>query len=476
MDSSSADSAPPLLSLFLHILPDVVQPVWLYAALPGFNAAMNISGAVVAFFCICVLLFFSALMSGSEIAFFSLSAHQINYLRKTENAANKRILHLLHQPNFLLATILIANNLINIAIVLIANYLIGNLFYIPDEQKIIGFIINTVAVTFVLVLLGELMPKIYANYNNLRLAIFTSLPLSVFYRLLYPFSRLLAYSTDAIEKRIDDVRKNFIGQDEIHQAIDIVAQANPTGHDELKEVDMLKRIVALRNIMVKQIKRPRVDIFALNKEMPFDQVRQLVIQEAYSRIPVYQEDIDHITGIIYAKDLLEHVDKDSNFNWSALVKEPYFVPENKRIYELLKEMQQEHIHMAIVVDEYGGTSGLITMEDILEEIVGDIRDEFDYDEEVLDVKKVKNNVYVADGHILLHDLCKAMKLDRDTFAEARGEANSLAGMLFELSGRFLQKGDFVTYQNYKFTVLETEDTNIEKVQIDITDKAATDAG
>ncbi|HRI28807.1 MAG TPA: transporter associated domain-containing protein, partial [Chitinophagales bacterium] len=178
---------------------------------------------------------------------------------------------------------------------------------------------------------------------------------------------------------------------------------------------------------------------------------------------------------IYAKDLLEHVDKDSAFNWSALVKEPYFVPENKRIYELLKEMQQEHIHMAIVVDEYGGTSGLITMEDILEEIVGDIRDEFDYDEEVLDVKKVKNNVYVADGHILLHDLCKAMKLDRNTFAEARGEANSLAGMLFELSGKFLQKGDFVTYQKYKFTVLETEDTNIEKVQIDMLDKAATDA-
>lgn len=421
---------------------------------------------------ICVLLGFSALMSGSEIAYFSLTAQQVSYLRKDESLSSKRILHLIHDPGYLLAAILIANNLVNIAIVLISNYVVSNIFYLPPEQQLAGFIINTVGVTFILVLLGELTPKIYANFNNLRLAIFASLPLSLIYKLLYPFSRLLVSSTNALESRIDEMRKNFIGQDEIHQAIDIVVQANEEG--ELKDVDMLKRIVALRNIMVKQIKRPRIDIFALDAATPFAQVRTEAINEAYSRIPIYEEDIDHISGILYVKDMLEHLNEADDFDWKVMVKEPFFVPENKRIYELLKEMQQQHTHMAIVVDEYGGTSGLVTLEDILEEIVGDIKDEFDHDEEEIDVKKITRTRYLVGGHTMLHDLCKAMKLDRDTFNDARGEASSLAGMMFELSGRFLQKGDTLNYKHFRFTVLEIDDTNIEKVQIDLLDGTASD--
>ncbi|PSJ71490.1 hypothetical protein C7N43_39055 [Sphingobacteriales bacterium UPWRP_1] len=238
---------------------------------------------------------------------------------------------------------------------------------------------------------------------------------------------------------------------------------------------MLKRIVALRNIMVKQIKRPRLDIFALDEETPFTRVREEAIKEAYSRIPVYKEDMDHITGILYVKDLLEHLTEGDEFHWQQMLKEPFFVPENKRIYELLKEMQHEHTHMAIVVDEYGGTSGLVTLEDILEEIVGDIKDEFDSDEEDIDVKKVNRNRYIVGGHTMLHDLCKIMKLDRDAFNEARGEANSLAGMLFELSGRFLKKGDTLNYRYFRFTVLETDDTNIEKVQIDIVSETVSES-
>jgi len=474
LDSSSADSAPPLLWLLFNAGADHIHHLWLtLITSPAINTALNPTAIGISLAAIIVLLGFSALMSGSEIAFFSLSAQQINYLRKSENSSSKRILHLIHDPGYLLAAILIANNLVNIAIVLISNYLVNTIFYIPPEQRLLSFIINTVGVTFMLVLLGELTPKIYANFNNLRLALFASFPLSVVYRLMYPFSRLLVYSTNALESRIDEMRKNFVGQDEIHQAIDIVVQANEEG--ELKDVDMLKRIVALRNIMVKQIKRPRLDIFALDEETPFTRVREEAIAEAYSRIPVYKDDIDHITGILYVKDLLEHLTEGDDFSWQQMVKPPFFVPENKRIYELLKEMQQEHTHMAIVVDEYGGTSGLVTLEDILEEIVGDIKDEFDSDEEEIDVKKVSRNRYIVGGHTMLHDLCKFMKLDRDTFSEARGEANSLAGMLFELSGRFLKKGDTVNYRYFKFTVLETDDTNIEKVQIDIVSETVSES-
>jgi len=469
LDSSSADSTPPLVWLLAQNVADVAHHLWLFIiAFPTINSDFNPMTVAIAIVIVMGLIFLSAIMSGSEIAFFSLTEKQLGYLRKQESPAGKRILHLVHQPNYLLATILIANNMVNIAIVLISNYLIGTVFFIPEDQRLISFIVNTVAVTFVLVLLGELTPKIYANFNNLRLALFTSLPLSIAFYLLHPFSRLLAYSTEALERRVNVMRKNFIGQDEIHQAIDIVAQSgNDDDEPELKDMDMLKRIVALRNIMVKQIKRPRVDVFAIDQSTPFSEVRELTIQEGYSRIPIYAEDIDHITGILYAKDLLEYLAQDDDFDWKTLLKEPFFVPENKRIYELLKEMQKEHTHMAIVVDEYGGTAGLITLEDILEEIVGDIKDEFDQDEEEIDIEFIKPNIYRVDGHILLHDLCKAMRLDQDTFTEAQGEANSLAGMLFELSGKFLEKDDSLSYRNFKFTVLEIDDTNIEKVQIDV---------
>ncbi|QQS29673.1 MAG: gliding motility-associated protein GldE [Sphingobacteriales bacterium] len=467
MDSSSADSAPPLIWLLNQFAADVVHNIWLFlVTFPVLNSDINFLAIAFALSVVIGLIFLSGIMSGSEIAFFSLTEKQLNFLRKQETPAGKRILHLIHYPNYLLATILIANNLVNISIVLISNYIIGTVFYIPEDQRLVGFIVNTVLVTFVLVLLGELTPKIYANFNNLRLAIFTSLPLSIAYYLLHPFSRLLAFSTEALEKRAEHLRKNFIGQEEIHQAIDIVAQAGNEGEPELKDMDMLKRIVALRNTMVKQIKRPRVDVFAIDQATPFTQVRELTIREGYSRIPVYADDMDHITGILYAKDLLEYLEEDDDFDWKTLLKEPFFVPENKRIYELLKEMQLEHTHLAIVVDEYGGTSGLITLEDILEEIVGDIKDEFDQDEEEIDIEFIPPNSYRVDGHILLLDLCKALKLDRDTFTEVKGEANSLAGMLFEISGKFLKKDDTLSYRNFKFTVLEIDDTNIEKVQID----------
>jgi len=413
-----------------------------------------------------VLIFGSALISGSEIAYFSLSPQQIARLKQTDNRADKRILYLLREPKYLLATILIANNFFNISIIIISYFLTSNLFDFGNAPIWLEFVINTLVVSFLLVLFGEVMPKVYATVSNLRLAKIASIPIRIMYWLFYPFSRFLAYTTDAIEKRIDATRNNTINQDEIDQAIDMVAEISHTDTTP-QDADMLKGIVAFRNIAVKQIMHNRLDIFAVDMNMPFDVLLPKLIEEGYSRVPVYEEDIDDIKGLLYVKDLLQYLDQPPSFQWQDLVRDAFFVPETKKVQDLLKEIQQRRTHLAIVVDEYGGTAGLITLEDIIEEIVGDIKDEYDTDDDDIDYKKLNDSIYIFDGKTSLLDVCKIMKIDTQTFKDVQNEVESLAGLLLEMEGKFLNKNEQVVFEKFRFTVMKKKANRLEKIKVEI---------
>jgi putative hemolysin len=316
------------------------------------------------------------------------------------------------------------------------------------------------------VLFGEVMPKVYATVNNLRLANMASLPIRIMYSLFYPFSRFLAYTTTAIERRIDANMKNAINQNEIDQAIDMVAKISHTDTTP-QDAYMLKGIVAFRNIAVKQIMHNRLDIFAADRNTPFDVLLPQLIEEGFSRVPVYEEDIDDIKGILYVKDLLQYLDQPPTFQWQNLIREAFFVPETKKVQDLLKEIQQRRTHLAIVVDEYGGTAGLITLEDIIEEIVGDIKDEYDTDDDDIDYKKLNDFSYIFNGKTSLLDVCKIMKIDTQTFKDVQNEVESLAGLLLELEGKFLNKNEQVIFEKFRFTVMKKKANRIEKIKIEI---------
>ena len=310
------------------------------------------------------------------------------------------------------------------------------------------------------------MPKVYATVSNLRLAKIASIPIRIMYWLFYPFSRFLAYTTDAIENRIDATRNNTINQDEIDQAIDMVAEISHTDTTP-QDADMLKGIVAFRNIAVKQIMHNRLDIFAVDMNMPFDVLLPKLIEEGYSRVPVYEEDIDDIKGLLYVKDLLQYLDQPPSFQWQDLVRDAFFVPETKKVQDLLKEIQQRRTHLAIVVDEYGGTAGLITLEDIIEEIVGDIKDEYDTDDDDIDYKKLNDSIYIFDGKTSLLDVCKIMKIDTQTFKDVQNEVESLAGLLLEMEGKFLNKNEQVVFEKFRFTVMKKKANRLEKIKVEI---------
>ncbi len=419
-----------------------------------------------------LLLLTSAMVSGSEVAYFSLSPQQLKDLAKDKSTtSSKRILWLLSKPEELLATILITNNLVNVAIILIAFFICNQLIAMGLVSMEIAYTANTLISTFTLVLFGEVMPKVYATHYNLKLARLSSFPLNIFHRIARPFSRLLATSTSFIERKVDQYRsKRELNFTELNQAIDLVAQNSELGTPDHRDIIMLRGLVSFKEIAVKEIMCSRMDIFALEKSLPFDSLLEKIVELNYSRIPVYDEELDSIEGILYVKDLLEYLDIDdtTNFKWVDLVKDPLYVPETKKIDSLLKEFQQKRMHLAIVVDEYGGTSGLITMEDILEEIVGDIKDEYDDpDEPDVDYRKVNRHSYEFDGRTMLHDVCKVMKLDRKTFLDVEGDFESLAGLLLELEQKFPEKNDKIRFKRFLFTVLSTKDNRIEKVRITI---------
>lgn len=415
---------------------------------------------VMALLVMVLLLICSAMISGAEVAYFSLSKRNVNELQKDVNATTVQVLKLLEEPRTLLATILVANNLVNIAIIIISYFISSKLFNIGND--VVEFVLNAIVISFILVLFGEVIPKVYANYHNISFAKLMVTPLGGLKRLFLPVSKLLINSTRLIEKRLQSKNGNTVTREEIHDAIDIASDETTTE----EEVNILKGIVKFGNITVKQVMCSRVDIEAVEIHEPFKEVLATVLESGYSRIPVFVDDIDHIEGVLYAKDLLQYLDAEKEFQWPKLVRPPFFVPEYKKIEDLLKEFKAKRTHLAIVIDEYGGTSGIVTLEDIMEEIIGEIKDEFD-DVEELDFEKMDDHNFVFEGKTLINDFCKIMEINQDEFDSIKGDADSLAGLLLEITQKIPHQNEMVKYKNFCFTVLSVTKKRIQKVKISI---------
>lgn len=404
----------------------------------------------------------SALISGSEIAFFSFKKDDLADFEASKHKKDQGIYELINQPRYLLATILITNNFFNIGIIVVSFYLLNNLLDLTGLPLWVEVIINSVVVTAIIVLFGEVIPKVYATQRAKALAGFMSAPLLLAKKALFPFSKLLIQTSGLIEKRMKQHNDESITADEMDLAIDLTTQDNT--NDE--EVQMLKSIVRFGDIAVKDVMTSRPDIKAASTDLPFHQLVETVKQSGYSRIPVYSDDLDRIQGVLYAKDLLEHLTEENKYDWTALVRESLFVPENKKIDDLLEDFQQSHMHIAIVVDEYGGTVGLITLEDILEEIIGEIKDEFDDFADDVPYKKINEQKYIFEGKVSLFDMCKIVDADFHQFEEAKGESDSLAGLILELSGKLPQKDQIIDFGPYRFTVMEADNKRIKKVDVE----------
>lgn len=406
---------------------------------------------------ITLLLLLTAITAGAETAYFSLKAKDLNELMTKDSASSRQAVKLLEQPQRLLATILVSNNFINIAIVISTNLLLKNLFH--DMSPLASFLIQVVAVTFLLVLFGEVLPKVYATQNNLQMALFCAPILSILSKTLKPISSLFVSSSKYIENRIGNKKANF-SKEEFEQAIELTVGPSATK----EEVDIFKGILKFGNITAKQIMRTRMDVSGVSEELNFTQVQQYAVEMGYSRLPVYKDNLDKIVGMLNTKDFLPHSD-NADLDWHNLIRPAYFVHEGKFIEDLLKEFQQKRIHFAIVVDEFGGTSGIITLEDIMEEIIGDIKDEFDEDD--LNYKKLDSNTYLIEGKTLINDVCRIINVSADEFEEVRDDSDSLAGLVLEIHGRFPKVGDVISYKNYDFTVVELEKMRIVRIKLHI---------
>jgi gliding motility-associated protein GldE len=418
---------------------------------------------IMSLFFILILLMCSALISGSEVALFSLKPSDFEVDENKMSSREKVLVKLLDKPKKLLATVLIANNFINIAIVLLYSS-ISHMFMASNDLMILGlslnFLIDIVVVTFLLLLFGEIFPKVYANRNNVQFSHFMAYPLLVLDRLLTPLSMPLRNFSIFIQSNLGTQKPN-LSVDQLSQALELTRESE-TSTEEKK---ILKGIVSFGNIDVKQVMKPRLDIFAFNYEESFKDVIDLIKTEGYSRIPVYKEDIDNIEGILYIKDLLPYIDK-SAYKWQSLLREPYFVPENKKLDDLLNEFKAQKNHLAIVVDEYGGTSGLITLEDIIEEIVGDISDEFD-DEDII-YSKIDSKTYVFEGKTSMKDFYQILKFEDgtiNTFEESRGDAETIAGFLLEITKGFPKKNQEIKFDKFRFVAEVIDDKRIKQIKV-----------
>ena len=435
-------------------------------------STIDASNATILIIAILMLLLMSAVIAGAETAFFSLSAKDIYFLKTKEKQSARIASQLLEQPKMLLATILVANNFINIAIVITINFFVSSILprdtyhhiiispaFSQGVNSIFAFLIQVVFVTFLLVLFGEVLPKVYASQNNLRMALFSAPFLRILLSVFNPISRMLVNSTSFIEGKIGSKTANISSEDFEH-AIELTV-----GHTATREeVNIFKGILKFGNITARQVMRTRLDVSAIDFDMNFAEVRTYCLDAGYSRLPVYKESLDKVAGIMYTKDFLPHIESDT-FNWHTLIRPAYFVHEGKLIEDLLKEFQQKRMHFAIVVDEFGGTSGIITLEDIMEEIIGDIKDEFD--EEDLNYKKIDDHNFIFEGKTLINDVCRVIGVPSDTFDTARGESDSLAGLIIEISGKFAAVNETIRYQQYEFTVLAVEKMRIQRVKLTI---------
>lgn len=404
---------------------------------------------------IVVLLCCSALVSASETAFFSLSPHQIEGLHSHPSRSNNAAVKLLDQSEYLLSTILVANNLVNICIVVLSNALIDSWIDFGGADGV-EFLVKMVIVTFLLLLFGEIMPKIFANFNSMRVIGMMAVPLRFFCMLFRPICRLLISSGNLINRRMSQKQVN-ISMDELSNAIEM------TSDQTVEEKKILSGIVDFVNTEVGEIMRSRVEVVALDEEDNFDKVREVIMQSGYSRIPVYQENLDNVRGILYVKDVLPYIASGDDFEWTNLCRKPYFVPEHKKINSLLEEFQTQKIHIAIVVDEYGSTLGLISLEDILEEIVGEISDESDVQQQFY--TKIAADTYIFDGKTHLNDMLKVLGLDDDYLDNFRGDAETVAGLMLEIRRDFLHQGEVIYCRKLTLTAEVVSNYRIDKVRV-----------
>ena len=416
---------------------------------------------IVQFTIFCLLLLCSAIISGSEVSLFSLSPTEIDELKEDHNSANNLIAKMVENPKKLLATVLIANNLVNISIVLISPEL-TNFAFGGIKNPILRDVMDIGLVTFVLLLCGEILPKIYANRNNLVFAKRVAYFIYILDTIFTPISLPMKSFTVWIQKRLGKTKSNIsVGQ--LSQALELASEEDTTN----EEKKLLESIVSFGNTETCEVMVPRVDIFALSEDTPFSEVLSEIVKIGYSRIPVYRENLDNITGVIYIKDLLPYIEK-TDFEWTKVMRKAFFVPENKKLDDLLSEFQEKKIHLAVVVDEYGGTCGIITLEDIMEEIVGSINDEFDDDD--VTYSKINDHTYIFEGKTVLKDFYRIVKMDDENillFDEKRGEAETLAGFLLEISGNFPQKGKPIVFHNYSFTVEAFDKHRIKEIKVKI---------
>ena len=414
---------------------------------------------LVSFAMLFLLLILSALISGAEVAFFSLSKAVISNVLETGNDKQKTVVVLLKDPQKLLATILISNNFINILVVLIFAY-IGEIIFSNITSDLLKFLIEVVLATFLILFFGEVLPKVYATRNALKFATFMAVPLKVLNSLLSIISLPLMSITNSIETKLGR-KQSGLSVEKLSQALDLTSN-EATTKDEHK---ILKGIVSFGNTETGQIMTPRIDVFALSSSESYQAIIDKIVTKGFSRNPVYNENTDNIIGVLYAKDLLPHLNK-KDFKWQDIIREPYFVPENKKLDDLLKEFQEKKNHLAIVVDEYGGTSGVISLEDVIEEIVGDINDEFD-DDDILYTKLDENN-YVFDGKTNLKDFYKILEIqDTEIFEKNKGESETIAGFILEICGKFPKKNEIIKFKPYTFKVESMDKKRIKQIKITI---------
>ena len=412
-----------------------------------------------------ILLFLvcSAMISGAEVAFFSLKKNDLLKLEKLGTYRARLIGKLLMKPRYLLSTILIANNLFNVATIIVATFTVYHWFNVAT-YPVIGFTLEVVVVAFLILLIGEIAPKVYATKNNIQLASIMAIPLLVLKKIFLPLNSILVLSTRIIHKRMDREGTDISASDLDH-AIDLTTTSDTT----TKEKKILKGLVHFGNIAAKQVMLNRMDVVALSINVTYSALQDVIKKHGYSRIPVYEKDIDNIKGILYSKDLLEFSDRGKDYEWQHLIRPPYFIPETKKIGDLLKDFQQRKIHFAIVVDEYGGTSGIVTLEDVLEEILGDIRDEFDKTGK--NYVELDNNDFMFEGRTALSDITTIFNLKPDFFDKIKGESDSLAGLVLEVTGKMPMYKDEIPYEHFLFTVESVSKKRIHKIKLTVLDGA-----
>ena len=403
-----------------------------------------------------MLLFCCAMVAASEVALFSLSPQNLNELSISSASKSKIIQKLLSKPKKLLATILVANNFLHIAIVILFSFSLDEVFS-TIASPVVKFVVEVILVTFLILLFGEVLPKIYASRNNIKFASFIAIPLSILDKLLTPISMPMRSLTLYLQEKLGKQKTNF-SVDQLSQALELTSTED-TSSEEQK---ILEGIVSFGNTDTKQVMSPRIDIFGLDIEETFTEIYPKIIEKGYSRIPVYKDNIDTIKGVLFIKDLIPHIDK-KDFDWKTLLREPFFVPENKKLDNLLKDFQGMKSHLAIVVDEYGGTSGLVSLEDIIEEIVGDISDEFD--DENINYSKIDDNNFLFEGKINLKDFYRIIDVNEETFEIRKGEAETLAGFILEIIGNFPRKGQQIQFENCLFKIELVDKKRIKQIKV-----------